>query len=247
MQAVIYIAHGTRVQEGIEEAKAFVERAKKSISIPIQEICFLELVNPSIEQTIEHCIEKGATQIALIPILLLTANHAKKDIPEIVKLLQIKYPHIIFSYGKPFGIHHKLIAQIYERIEEQTNEITSDAEILLIGRGSSDPSVVSDFLEIATRFKLRYGFRHVNIAFLYGNGPSFSNVVEKMANSPGKPWFIVPYLLFQGLLRKHIEKELEGLELVTVCNSLGYGDLVLDVLVERTKEAIKGLHTSYAS
>ena len=69
--------------------------------------------------------------------MLLTANHAKKDIPEIVKPLQIKYPHIVFSYGKPFGIHQKLIAQIYERIEEQTTEITSDAEILLIGRGSS--------------------------------------------------------------------------------------------------------------
>lgn len=247
MQAVIYIAHGTRVQAGVDEARLFVDRAKKYIPVVLQEICFLELVDPSIEETIELCIDKGATEIALVPILLLTANHAKKDIPEIIKPLQIKYPHIVFSYGKPLGIHPKLIAQIYERIEEQTNELAPDAEILLIGRGSSDPAVVRDFADIATRFKLRYGIRHVDIAFLYGNGPKFSDVVEKMKKSPNRPSYIIPYLLFQGLLRKQIEKELEGLELVTVCNSLGYGDLVLDVLIERTREAVKALHTSYAS
>ncbi|WP_102692457.1 sirohydrochlorin chelatase [Rummeliibacillus pycnus] len=247
MQAVIYIAHGTRVQEGVDEARAFVERAKKYIPIKLQEICFLELVEPTIEQTIERCIQKGASEIALVPILLLTANHAKKDIPAIVKPIERKYPHIVFSYGKPFGIHPSLITQIYERIEEQTSDLAPDAEILLIGRGSSDPGVVRDFAEIATRFKLRYGVRHVEIAFLYGNGPKFSSFVEKIVKSPNKQRYIVPYLLFQGLLRKHIEKELEGIQLVTVCNSLGYGDRVLEVLVERTREAIKALQTSYAS
>lgn len=247
MQAVIYIAHGTRVQEGIEEAKEFVERAKKHIPIALQEICFLELVEPTIEQTIERCVQKGASEIALVPILLLTANHAKKDIPALVKPLKRKYPHIVFSYGKPFGIHPSLIAQIYERIKEQTLDISPDAEILLIGRGSSDPAVVRDFTEIATRLKLRYGIRHVEIAFLYGNGPKFSNFVKKIAQSPNKSRYIVPYLLFQGLLRQHIERELEEFQLVTVCNSLGYGDRVLDVLIERTREAVRALRTSYAS
>ncbi|HWI49289.1 MAG TPA: CbiX/SirB N-terminal domain-containing protein, partial [Rummeliibacillus sp.] len=158
-----------------------------------------------------------------------------------------KYPHIVFSYGKPFGIHPGLVTQIYERIKEQTSELAPDAEILLIGRGSSDPAVVRDFAEIATRFKFRYDIRHVEIAFLYGNGPKFSNFIEKVAKSPNKQRYIVPYLLFQGLLRKHIEKELEGFKLVTVCDSLGYGDRVLDVLVERTKEAVKALRASYAS
>jgi len=247
MQAVIYIAHGTRVQEGIDEAISFVERAKKYIPIKLQEICFLELVEPTIEQTIEHCIQKGATEIALVPILLLAANHAKKDIPAIVTSIERKYPHIVFSYGKPFGIHPSLVAQIYERIEEQASVLAPDAEILLIGRGSSDPAVVRDFAEVASRLKLRYGVRHVEIAFLYGNGPKFSSFVEKMLKIPNKQRYIVPYLLFQGLLRKHIEKELEGIKFVTVCNSLGYGDRVLDVLLERTREAIKALRTSYAS
>ena len=65
MQAVIYIAHGTRVQEGIEEAKAFVERAKKHIAIPLQEICFLELVKPSIEQTISTVLTKVQLKLRL--------------------------------------------------------------------------------------------------------------------------------------------------------------------------------------
>ncbi len=243
MQAVIYIAHGTRIQAGIDEAKVFVARAKEHIPIKLQEICFLELAEPTIEQTIDRVIAKGASEIALIPILLLNANHAKKDIPAMLLPIKLKYPNIIFSYGKPFGIHLNLITQIYKRIQEQTPELAPDDEILLIGRGSSDPAVVREFAEIATQLKLRYGIRYVEIAFLYGNGPKFSSYVDKIVESSKKHHYIVPYLLFQGKLRNHIEKELKGYKSVTVCNSLGYGDLVLDVLLERTREAVKALQT----
>lgn len=241
MQAVLYVAHGTRVAAGIEEARAFVERAKKRTRLPIQEMCFLELAEPTIEQGVANCVAQGATSIAIVPILLLTANHAKEDIPDAIEPLKARFPHIRFSYGKPFGIDRRLILQLFQRIQESHEKLTEDSEVLLIGRGSSDPAVLRDFTEIATRLKLFFGVRNVNIAFLYGNGPKFEDYVANLQQNRAKKIFIVPYLLFQGLLRKHIEKTIAEAEVeqqLVICESLGYGNKVLDVLVERTNEAV---------
>jgi len=241
MQAVLYVAHGTRVAAGIREAKAFVERAKKRVHLQVQEMCFLELAEPTIEQGVAACVAQGATSIAIVPILLLTANHAKQDIPQAILPLQAHFPHVRFSYGKPFGIDRRLIAQLYGRIQQTHIKLTEDSEVLLVGRGSSDVAVLRDFTEIATRLKLFFGIRHVNIAFLYGNGPTFEEYVANLQNNRAKKIFIVPYLLFQGLLRNHIDKTLLEATVeqqLIICDSLGYGNNVLDVLVERTHEAV---------
>lgn len=85
MQAILYIGHGSRVKAGNEELMAFVEKAKaKHPNINIQECCFLELAEPTIQDGVEACINKGATKIAVVPVLLLTAAHAKVDIPEAI-------------------------------------------------------------------------------------------------------------------------------------------------------------------
>ena len=64
MQAVLYVAHGSRVKAGIQEAYRFVEKVKGKTGVKIQELCFLELAEPSISQGIKNCMLKGATSIA---------------------------------------------------------------------------------------------------------------------------------------------------------------------------------------
>lgn len=81
MQAILYVAHGSRVKAGVEQAKIFLKSVQQEIEIPIQEICFLELATPTIADGIASCINRGATAIAIVPILLLAAQHAKHDIP----------------------------------------------------------------------------------------------------------------------------------------------------------------------
>ena len=40
MQAILYIGHGTRVKQGVEEAIQFIEETKREINASIQEIAF---------------------------------------------------------------------------------------------------------------------------------------------------------------------------------------------------------------
>src|SRR5690625_6901011 len=113
MQAVLYVGHGSRIKAGVEEATQFIERCKSLIDVPIQEICFLELAKPNIAAGIAMCVASGATHITVVPILLLTANHAKEDIPLEIETGMKKYADVSFT-----------------RSEEHTSELQSRGHLV---------------------------------------------------------------------------------------------------------------------
>ncbi|MEK4081063.1 sirohydrochlorin chelatase [Solibacillus sp. FSL K6-1126] len=242
MRAILYVGHGTRLKKGADEAIQFLETTKSYVETEIQETAFLELVEPNILEGVAKCVNQGATHISVVPILLLTAQHANEDIPAEIKIAKERYPHVTFSTGRPFGIHPALIETVYERIVEQQVPINADAEVLLIGRGSSDIAVVRDMARISEQLKETYGFREVKSCFLYGAGPSFDQTLVELKFKQTKQVFIVPYLLFSGLLSVGIEKRIRSLDLdsssVILCNHLGYNEKVRNVLLERVQEVI---------
>ncbi|QCR33309.1 sirohydrochlorin chelatase [Lysinibacillus sp. SGAir0095] len=242
MQAVLYVAHGSRVKAGVEEARQFIETVKPQIDVEIQEICFLELAEPSIVEGVSACIAKGATEIAIIPILLLTANHAKQDIPLEIDKAKELYPNVSFTFGKTFGIQEKLIDSLQERVRQKSTKHNEEMDVLLIGRGSSDESVQIDFQQIADHLKRKYNYAKVDICFLYGKGPSFENTLKQLQNNRENPVYVVPYILFTGLLKIGIQKKMASLGFsdseVVLCECLGYDDNVRQVLIERVQETL---------
>lgn len=242
MKAVLYVAHGSRVKAGVEEARSFIETVKPKIDVEIQEICFLELADPSIVEGVSACVAKGATEIAIIPILLLTANHAKQDIPHEINEAQKLYPKVSFTFSKPFGIQKKLIDSLQERVRQKSTKPNKEVEVLLIGRGSSDESVQIDFQQIADNLKQSYNYAKVNICFLYGKGPSFENALEQLQNNRKNPVYVVPYILFTGLLEMGIQKKMASFKFpddeVVLCESLGCDENVRQVLIEQVKETL---------
>ncbi|PYF09107.1 sirohydrochlorin chelatase [Ureibacillus chungkukjangi] len=242
MKAVLYVAHGSRVKAGVEEARQFIETVKPQINVAIQEICFLELADPSIVEGVSACVAKGATEIAIIPILLLTANHAKQDIPLEINKAKEMYPSVTFTFGKPFGINEKLIDSLQERVHQKSTKQNEEIEVLLIGRGSSDERVQIDFQQIANNLKRKYNYALVDICYLYGKGPSFENALEQLQTNREKPVYVVPYILFTGLLKIGIQKKMAELgfsdDEVVLCDCLGYDENVRQVLIERVKETL---------
>lgn len=241
MEAVLYVAHGTRVKQGIDEAIQFIAQVKKSVHTTIQEISFLELAQPDIVDGVRRCVQQGATHIAVVPILLLTANHAKLDIPEELAKAQQLFPRVTFTLGQPLGIHPKLLDSLEERLFAQPVE--TDAHIFLIGRGSSDPTPKKDLSNIARRLSLRTQ-RHVDVCFLYGVGPTFEDTLQHIQQQHiTAPIYIIPYLLFSGLLQQHIEKTIHTLQFttanITLCAPLGYDQNVQAVVAQRTLETLQ--------
>ncbi|WP_318614410.1 sirohydrochlorin chelatase [Sporosarcina sp. YIM B06819] len=242
MQAVLYVGHGSRIQAGVEEAIQFIENCKVMIDVAIQEICFLELASPSVDEGITKCVERGATKIAVVPILLLTANHANEDIPFEIEVGKIMYPDVEFTYGKAFGIHPKIVDSLYDRVIQKQVPIDVEAQVLLVGRGSSDVAVKRDLTEIAQLLANKYPFQQVDVCFLYGTSPSFDEALAQIRQTTPRQIFIIPYLLFSGILMNGIERKIakhsSNDHQIILCENLGYHKYVQDVLVERVNDLL---------
>ncbi|MFX3625231.1 MAG: sirohydrochlorin chelatase [Ectobacillus sp.] len=239
MQAVLYVCHGSRMKEACEQARFFVNECMKQVDAPIQEVCFLELAAPSIAQGFRACIEKGASRIAVVPVLLLAAAHAKQDIPAELGKLQKQYPHIHVTYGEPFGVHESIIPILLERIEEK--RIGDNAMVLLVGRGSSDPDVKRDMQQIADLLQESYPFQTVEVSFLAAAHPTFEEGLHRALSYGYKQIFVVPYLLFTGILMRGMEKTIRKLDRkeLILCPYLGYHSNLQRVLAQRADEAIR--------
>lgn len=245
-QAVLYVCHGSRVKEACDEAIAFIEKTQMHIHADIQEICFLELAEPSIEEGFASCIKQGATHVAVVPLLLLTAVHAKEDIPLEVKKAAENYPEAAITYGMPIGVHQKMAESIVNRVHEKGRP-DSDSIIVLIGRGSSDHDVVRDLTAISGLVKSKSGVSNVEICFLTAAKPSLDEMLLNLSLLKEKTIFLVPYLLFTGLLMREIQTKVNklGHEKIKLCRYLGYDSEVEEVFTERVQSAIDNHDSMY--
>lgn len=242
MQAVLYVAHGSRVKQGVEEARTFLQRTSEKVDVAIQEICFLELAEPTIIQGVENCVKRGATKIAVAPILLLTANHLNQDIPQEIAIAQKQFPHVEITIGRAFGVDDRLVASLVERLVA-TGQPLTDAKVIVVGRGSSDEAVKRDLARVAERLQQQANIDQVDTCFLYGAGTSFEQIINQLGQRQQQQViFVIPYLLFSGLLKTSIEKKIAAVQAnnnaIILCECLGYDDNVQAVLIERVYEAI---------
>ncbi len=250
VRAVLYVGHGSRDQEGNEEVKQVVQSLKRKVNEPfIIETCFLEFQEPDVKDGIEACIQKGATEIAVIPIMMLPAGHSKIHIPMVIDEAKKKHPTVKISYGKPIGVHPLTLEICKERLEEIGENVTKPDEhtaILLLGRGGSDPDANSDLFKISRLLWEKLNYPIVETAFMGVTSPLLEEGVERIIKLGAKKIIIVPYFLFTGILIKRLQKQVEhfkqkycGIQF-SLTHYFGFHPLLEDILLERTEETLTG-------
>lgn len=212
----------------------------------IQEYSFLELSEPSIEEGFRNCIEKGATTVYIIPVLLLTAAHAKKDIPEILEKLSIEYPDVHIKYGKPIGVHPQMVEIVADKIKRTSiyKKTKEEVLVILVGRGSSDPDVKRDLCKIASLIETEVDRIVVQDCYLTAAQPSFEEALQMADQSSYRHVLVIPYLLFTGVLMKSMEKTINKIKSIdkeyVLAPYLGYDPLIAGILKERIDEMMVG-------
>lgn len=241
IDAVVYIGHGSRRDEGNEQFITFIESVMKDVPLPNQEIAFLELAHPTIAETLEKLIEKGAERFLVVPVLLFSAVHHKQDIPEALEAIRSKHGHVSFLITDPFGVHPNMIKLVVKRIKAEMSE--KNAAILLVGRGSSDPDPIMGLQQIGRSVEQVID-KPVYEAFLTAAVPSFDTAMAKLQNQYEKV-YVMPYLLFAGLLLKRIEQTIgPSQDRFHLCKNLEFDELMKQTLIERMEEACYGAAVS---
>ncbi|MCO7125184.1 sirohydrochlorin chelatase [Sporolactobacillus shoreicorticis] len=240
MQAIMYVAHGSRVAEGVHQVNQFLEKCMDQINVPIQKISYLELVRPTILEGISHCVDLGADCIVVQPILLLSAGHDKRDIPGIIDKARKIFPNVRFIYGQPFGVDSCIIDILFERLREQQTGSERVEDVLVVGRGSSYPEIPQAFAQIRSMLMKR-GIHHVSVCYMAAARPLLKEGLEQASKHLSGKLYILPYLLFSGILMKSMKRIIaakDNRSSLVLCRSIGYHPLLIRLLKKRIEESM---------
>lgn len=256
MNAVLFVGHGSKDAEGNEEVREFVRSVAAELEQPIVETCFLEFESPTIAQGIQACVNKGATEIAVVPIMLFSAGHAKVHIPYAIYEASQRHPSIRFKYGKPVGVHAQVLEILTSRLEtagaanglaltatpDLESELGSTA-VLVVGRGSSDADANSDLFKISRLLWEKLKVKWVETAFIGVTSPLVDEGIERCVRLGARRIVIVPYFLFTGVLIKRMEQMREQFAVqypeqqFVLADYFGFHPNLRHILLERAHEA----------
>jgi sirohydrochlorin cobaltochelatase len=259
MEAILLVGHGSRDPEGNEEILRFAELVREKAPQYMIETCFLEFAKPTIPQGIAQCVEQGATRVVLVPIILFAAGHAKIHIPVEIDKAKKLYPQVQFAYGRPIGIHQKVMEILRARLAEAgfdgddavsqgegTIYRRADTAVLMLGRGSSDGDANGDFLKMSRLLWEQVPVKWVESSFIGVTEPSFPEGLERCLRLGAKEIYVLPYFLFTGILIKRIEEmtaqfaEQHFDVKVRLAGYFGFHPQLVELLLDRVQEAAEG-------
>lgn len=241
MKAVLLVGHGSRKQTSNSQFIQLAEAVAAKCNAELFRYAFLELASPSILAEIEVCVQKGAKEIIIYPLLLLTASHAKVDIPnELAKAKEI-YPTVVFHFEKPLGVQESIISILESRLAEKQFHEKENALVMFVGRGSHDQKQIDEFEIVRYLLEKNLNTVAVQSSYLVGGHTSFKSAVEKAKLSSYQHIFVLPYLLFRGVLLEGMEDFLETQEddRFVICKQIGANEMLIVLVSQLVNEVSK--------
>jgi len=113
MNALLIAAHGSRRRQSNEEIKALaLSVSNKATSYDLVDCAFLELCSPDIYSGAQQLIERGVTNITVLPYFLVAGQHVAVDIPAEIKRIEQAFPQITLTVLPYFGSSETMVENI---------------------------------------------------------------------------------------------------------------------------------------
>jgi sirohydrochlorin cobaltochelatase len=245
--ALLIVGHGSRDSRGAAEFHDLVDLVRRRNPSLTVEGGFIELSRPPISECVDRLADRGARNVAAVPLMLLAAGHAKDDIPATLVREKMGHPEMSFSYGRALGIRPELLELMDERISTVVlEEEKGETAVLVVGRGSSDPDANSDLSKIARLFYEGRPYPVVESAYVSMTQPDVAEGLDRCIKLGAKHVVVFSYFLFTGVLEQRIRGQGEAFALANPGVELRYAgyfgpdELVADLVVERYTEAVEG-------
>ncbi|MFC8430060.1 sirohydrochlorin chelatase [Streptomyces sp. NPDC057253] len=251
--ALLIAGHGTRDDAGAEAFRDFVRQlGDRRPDLPVAG-GFIELSPPPLTEAVGELVERGVRRFAAVPLMLVSAGHAKGDIPAALAREKERHPGISYTYGRPLGPHPALLNVLERRLDDALGAPggrapgdRAEVTVLLVGRGSTDPDANAEVYKAARLLWEGRGYAGVETAFVSLAAPDVPSGLDRCAALGAKRIVVLPYFLFTGILPDRVKQQTEGWAAahpeveVRSAEVIGPEPELLDLVLERYEEAVKG-------
>ncbi|WP_206795440.1 CbiX/SirB N-terminal domain-containing protein [Amycolatopsis sp. MtRt-6] len=245
--ALLILGHGSRDIDGVEEFRELVKLVRAGAPELTVGAGFIELAEPSVDDAVDQLVADGATDIVLVPMVLLAAGHLKNDGPAALARARIRHPGVRLRLARDPGVHPAMLAVAEERIRAAADDVDpAGLGVALIGRGSSDPDACADLWKIGRLLSDNRGLGSIEPGFVGVATPRVPEAMERCRLLGATTVVVSPLFLFSGLLLHRIRQQAGDWagnhpEVdVRLAAHLGPDPRWVPVLLERYREATGG-------
>ena len=109
MKGIILFGHGSRTVEYIKPFERIRDAIAAQQPDAVVELGFLELTQPSLDESIECLVKRGVTEISVVPIFIGPGRHVLKDLPQLAANAMDRHPTLDISLASPVGEAQEVI------------------------------------------------------------------------------------------------------------------------------------------
>ncbi|MCT2593794.1 sirohydrochlorin chelatase [Streptomyces sp. N2-109] len=250
--ALLLVGHGTRDDAGADAFRSFVaDLGKRNPELAVAG-GFIELSPPPLADAVAELVAAGVSRVAAVPLMLVSAGHAKGDIPAALAREKQRHSGLSYTYGRPLGPHPALLSVLERRLDEALGETRrtpadrADTMVLLVGRGSTDPDANAEVYKAARLLWEGRGYAGVETAFVSLAAPDVPAGLDRCRTLGARRVVVLPYFLFTGILPERVRQQTAGWAAanpeteVVSADVLGPTDELADLVLERYREAVGG-------
>jgi len=249
--AIVIAGHGSRDSEGVSEFEQLAKLVRQRACERHVEHGFLEFARPTIDEAARTLITNGDRRIAIVPLVLLAANHAKNDLPTEVLALQQEFPANQLHYGSALHLHPNILRLFRQRIVEAEARSPqkvrrSESCLVVVGRGTTDPDANSDVSKLARLLQEGMGFGGSYVCYSGTAKPLVTDGLQQAVRLGFQRIIVAPFFLFTGILVKRIYEATDAVAAghprtdFLKADYLGIHPLLADAFLERAEETITG-------
>ncbi len=228
---LIACAHGTRSPEGrsvVEQFRADLAAARPGLRV---EAAHVDVQEPFVADVVAALRDEGGAPMVVVPLLLSTGFHVKKDIGAAVASAPGRA-----RAAAPLGPDPLLIRVLQDRLAEIG--AGPDDVIVLAAAGSSDPEASVAVGQMASTLSKARGDTVVEPAYVAAGSPTVAETVSALrAAHPTARVTIASYLLAPGQFVSRLEEA--GADLVTA--PLAPHPALIELALNRFDVALSGV------
>ncbi len=239
---VLLVGHGSRSAAGRAEILRLADLVADRATGLVVEVGFLELSEPPAGDALDRLVDRGATQMSVIPLMLNAAGHSKSDVPAVLLEGRRRHPHVGLHYGRPLGPDHAALALARRRIVEAGG---AGLPLALLARGTSDPDANADATKAGRLVAECVGSRLVLTGYSGVTWPAVPETLQQLARLGAERIVALAWFLCTGVLVERMRADFAafsartGIDVVDA-GYLGPDESLVPLILERHAEALAG-------
>lgn len=117
-QALVLFGHGARDPAWARPLCRVCENLQQQMPERQIACAYLEYLTPTLDDCVAGLIVSGAKAIVVLPMFIAQGGHLKRELPELIAKLEVRYPETRFQLASAVGESDRVIAAMVAHAAE---------------------------------------------------------------------------------------------------------------------------------